>query len=76
MKPFVKILVDTLPISKLDILDSKKVLMSSLPYYLFFIVTLLAIKYIETNAWIITAILYIVLPILDEIFTLDQLNPT
>ena len=51
-------------------------MMSSLPYYLTPVISLLAIKFILTDAWIIVTIQYIILPLMDDKFSLDTLNPT
>lgn len=63
-------------LNKINIFGERKLMTSCLPYYLLPLLFLLAIKVILTDAWIIAAILYIIMPIFDEIFTLDLMNPT
>lgn len=50
--------------------------MTSKPYYILLIIIGLAYATIWTNAWLTLFIIYAILPLLDEVCTLDQVNPT
>ena len=50
--------------------------MSSLPYYLLAGLTFVAYKYMWENAWLFSFLLYALLPLCDEVFSLDIRNPT
>lgn len=65
-----------LPQKRIDIFGESSLLLSSLPYYTIVIIMLLAIKYIWDNSWLIIFISYVLLPLLDQVFSLDQRNPT
>jgi len=76
MRSFVNYLEQSFPSKKLDISGKGGLLMTSLPYYMF--IGLLGVSYLTlwTNAWILMVIIYVLLPYLDELFTLDLVNPT
>ena len=76
MRSFVNILEENLPTNKLDIFGKGGLLLTSLPYYLLLALLGFAYTTIWNNAWIMMLIIYLLLPYLDELFTLDLVNPT
>lgn len=64
-----------LPSKKLIFNPSDSLLMSSVPYYILPALIVLAVFFIETYSFIIIAIIYSVLPLLDEVISMDWRNP-
>lgn len=65
MKSFVGIIEDALPSKKLDIFGSGGLMMTSFPYYLLTVISLLAYALIWNHAWALIVIIYAMLPLLD-----------
>lgn len=76
MRSFVSFMEGSLPSNKLDVFGKGGLLMSSLPYYLLAVLLGFAYLTIWDNAWIMVVVIYVLLPYLDELFTLDVVNPT
>jgi len=62
--------------TKIDIFSKDWLLMSSIPYYLFAYTITIAMALIWNHAWILMFLIYVNLPLFDEIFTQDTRNPT
>ena len=71
------VIAKKLPDHKLDIFGADSLLMEVFPYYLlsFIIATGLSIHMATDNPYIVLLIIYAVLPLLDNIFSLDSRNP-
>ena len=76
MKSFTELIEKALPSKKIGIFGRGGLLMTSKPYYIFFGILLLGCQIVFTDAWALMVIIYTLMPFLDELFTLDTLNPT
>lgn len=65
-----------LPRKKLDIFGKDSLLKTSLPYYLLTVLPMLNLFNLSPNPYVFIAITYAVFPLLDEIFSLDERNPS
>ena len=64
-----------MPEKKIDVFGKGGLLLTSLPYYSFVIILLLAQLTIWDNPWFLIALVYGFLPLLDEVFIKDYRNP-
>lgn len=65
-----------LPEKPFQVDTSGKLLMSTIPYYLLAAITLAGIFSMEHHAFIFIIIIYSILPLLDEVLSMDWVNPT
>jgi len=65
-----------LPKTKIDVFNTDWLFMSSIPYYLFTYTITIAFVLIWNHAWALMFLIYVNLPLFDEIFTQDTRNPT
>lgn len=65
-----------LPRKKINIFNDDILIMSSIPYFFNIIVIIYVLIYMEDSAFVVFAIYYICLPLLDEFCELDFRNPT
>jgi hypothetical protein len=73
---FLDLVKSGLPAKRLDCFGKGGLLMTSKPYYLLFLIILLAYQVVWTNSWLMLLIIYTILPLFDEIFSLDEVNPS
>lgn len=76
MQSFVNLVDNSLPAKKIDVFGKGGLLMTSKPYYLLLLIMILAFQTVWTHAWILVVVIYVLLPFLDEVFSLDEVNPT
>ena len=76
MKSFINVVEEILPSHKLDFFGKGGLLMTCKPYFLLPVILLLAFNLFWHHAWIILVIIYALLPLVDELFTLDLVNPS
>ena len=76
MRSFVDTVEQSLPSKRFDIFGKGGLLMNSSPYLVLPFIILLGTQIIWTHAWVLVVIVYALLPLLDEIFTLDLVNPS
>jgi len=72
---FVNTIENSLPAKRFDIFGKGGLLMTSSPYLILPIIVLIGTQVIWTHSWILIIIVYALLPLLDQIFTLDLVNP-
>lgn len=65
-----------LPEKPLKIDGNGKLLMTTLPYYLLPAIILAGSFALEHNAFIFIVIVYSIVPLLDEVISMDWVNPT
>lgn len=65
-----------IPERKIEIFDKKDILFSTIPYYSLATVTVLGYRILWDHPWLLVALLYGLLPLMDEIFLKDNVNPT
>ena len=76
MKSITSFITDLIPHHKLDLFGKEDLLMTSLPYYLPFVLSIIFYEYVLfERAWVGVFIIYTFFPLLDEVFKLDLLNP-
>jgi hypothetical protein len=75
MRSFVDTVEQALPTKRFDVFGKGRMLMTSSPYFIMPLIFLLATQIIWTHSWILIIILYALLPLLDEVFSLDLANP-
>lgn len=76
MSQIIERLERALPRKKLDIFGKESLLNSTIPYYLLTLLPASGLLSDKPNPFIFIAIIYAVFPLLDEIFSLDERNPT
>ena len=76
MSQVIRFITKLMPEQKLDIFGKDGLLNTSLPYYSFIILMLFAYMTIFTQPWFIFALIYAMLPFLDDVFTRDYRNPS
>jgi hypothetical protein len=69
-------LEELMPRKKIQVDLYGKLLMTSFPYYLLALITIAGYFFIENHSFIFIFVIYALLPILDEIISLDWRNPT
>ena len=74
--PLISRLERLLPAKKIKVDPKASLLMSTVPYYLLAIITLAGIFSLQHHAFIFIAIIYSILPLLDEFLSMDWDNPT
>jgi hypothetical protein len=65
-----------MPKKKLNIDNNGYLMRSSIPYYLLAAITFAGIFKMGSNPYVFIVIIYAILPLLDEILSLDWRNPT
>lgn len=65
-----------LPRKKIDIFGKDSLLKTSLPYYILTVLPAIGLFVDKPNPYLFIAISYSVFPLLDEIFSFDNRNPT
>ena len=76
MNPIMTLLQDLLPNHKFNFFRQEQLFMSSLPFYFGLMIQVIYYEWIWTHAWLCTFVIYLLAPILDEIFKLDKINPS
>ncbi len=76
MSQLMERLESLLPNRKLDIFGKDSLLHSTAPYYLLTILPAAGLIGDKPNPYLFIAIIYAVFPLLDEIFSLDERNPS
>ena len=76
MKSAVDAIKLMLPSKKIDAFGKDSLMFSCMPYYILAGITLLAARYSWDHSWLFVCFLYVFLPFLDEVFSLDLRNPT
>lgn len=76
MQALVTTLEKLVPARKINIFKEEALLMSSLPYYSLLLVMLLGYSAIWNHPWFLAALVYAILPLMDELFLKDYTNPT
>jgi len=74
--PILTAITNMLPEKRLNIFGSDGLLMTSLPYYTLLAILILSYETIFTEPWFLVALIYAIVPLVDEIFTRDYRNPT
>ena len=71
-------LLKLIPSHKISFFESTSLLHSSAPYYILLLVMTVGISLYELtqNPYILLLIIYAVIPVVDEMITLDTRNPT
>jgi hypothetical protein len=65
-----------LPEKRIHIFGSNDILMTSLPYYTLFLIIFLCRNAIFSEPWFLVALIYAIVPLLDEVFARDYRNPS
>lgn len=73
---FLELAKSAFPSKRLDCFGKGGLLMTSKPYYLLSLIIFLACQIVWTNSWLMILIIYTILPLFDELFSLDQVNPS
>jgi|688.fasta_scaffold1098265_2 hypothetical protein len=76
MSQIIERLESILPKKKLDIFGQNSLIHSTIPYYLLALLLAAGIASSNPNPYIFIAIIYALFPLLDEIFSLDERNPS
>lgn len=76
MSKVFNLLAQYIPKTKINIFGGDGLLLSTLPYYSLAAITILGYSILWSHPWLLVALLYAVLPFLDEIFIRDYVNPT
>ena len=66
----------TLPGKKIDCFGKEGLLMNSWPYLLLPLIIFISTQVVWDNAWVIMIIIYAILPLVDELFSQDKVNPS
>lgn len=74
--PIIDRILRLLPRKRLNFLGQDKFVSSSVPFYMVVLVTALGLLIREANPFMFLAIAYSFFPIMDEIFSLDNSNPS
>ena len=69
-------LLKLMPERMLDIFGKDDLLKTSLPYYSFFGLMIMVYLTFFTQPWFSVALIYAMLPFLDDVFTRDYRNPS
>jgi hypothetical protein len=75
IKNLILTLETLLPNKKININPSGSLMMSTAPYYILAAITLAGFFALDSHAFIFIAIIYSILPLLDEFLSLDWKNP-
>lgn len=65
-----------LPVNKIDIFGKDSLVMTSAPYYSQTLVLIMFYFLLWDYPWTLMAMIYVLLPIFDELFTEDTRNPS
>lgn len=69
-----------LPRRRIDLFGKNSLIMSSLPYYTLSLLSMISLFSTWSSyskiAFVLIAVVYALFPILDEVFSLDERNPT
>ncbi len=65
-----------IPEKKITVDAAGKLLMTSIPYYFLLAITLAGYFALENHAFIFIIIIYSIIPLLDEVLSLDCINPS
>lgn len=76
MTSFFNSIRQSIAAKRIHVFGKDDILHSSIPYYLITALMLYGIGFVWTQAWSLIFIAYVLLPYLDEFFTLDLRNPT
>ena len=76
MSVIIKGLAKFIPEKGIDIFGKNQLLMTSLPYYCLIGILLMTYATIFIHPWFLIALIYSIIPLLDELFTRDYRNPT
>jgi hypothetical protein len=73
---FIQNIEKLLPNKKINLNPSGSLMMSTVPYYILAAITFAGFFSLSSHAFVFIAIIYSILPLLDEFVSMDWKNPT